>query len=129
MSWSRLFARYAWIIATREWTRFERVRPEVRLGTSAAAGAVIAPFVVFRWPAARLYWLLTGRRLPGVLGWLFLPPRVVVIPFRGEPNPPEIRDLLQRSEYNWQPGPGDIPAWFNAWSRLGQVLSWQTSPP
>jgi hypothetical protein len=125
MNWSRRLVRYAWIIALREWMRFERVRPEVRLGTSAFMGAVIAPFVVFGWPVARLWWLITGRRLPRPLGWLFPPPRVFVNTFGGDPNPPDIRELLKRPEYNWQPEPADIPRWLNAWSRVAQVVGWE----
>jgi hypothetical protein len=128
VKWSRLLVRYVLIIVLREWARFDRVRPEVRVGTSAFMGAVIAPFIVFGWPVARLWWLITGRRLPRPVGWLFPPPRMFVNPFRDDPNPPEIRELLQRPEYNWQPKPGDIPWWLNAWSRVGQVLEWQIPP-
>jgi hypothetical protein len=128
MSWSWLLARYAWIIALREWMRFDRVRPEVRLGTSAFMGAVLAPFVVFGWPVARLWWLLTGRRLPGRVGWLFPPPRVFADPFRGDPAPPDVRELMQRPEYTWQPEPGDIPRWLNAWGRVAQIIGWEIPP-
>jgi hypothetical protein len=128
VTWSRLLARYAWIIALREWVRFDRVRAEVRLGTSAFLGAVIAPFVTFGWPVARVWWLVTGKRLPRPLRWLFPPPRVFVNPFRGDPQPRDLRKLLERPEYNWEPEPGDIPRWLNAWSRFAQVLAWELPP-
>jgi hypothetical protein len=128
MSWPRLLARYAWIIALREWLRFARVRPEVRMGTTAFIGAVEAPFVIFGWPVARLWWLITGRRLPRPLGLLFPPPRVLADPFRGDPNPSDIRELLRRPEYNWQPEPGDIPRWLNGWVIVTQLLTWQIPP-
>ena len=128
MSWSRILARYALAIALREWVRCRRVKPEVRLGTTAIAGAVLSPFVVFGWPVARLYWLITGRRLPGALGWLYPPPRIFVNPIPPGAKPPDLRTLLERPEYNWQPGPGDIPVWLNRWSQLAQILAWEIPP-
>jgi hypothetical protein len=97
------------------------------MGTTAVIGAMTAPFA-FVWPVARLWWLLTGRRLPHPLGRLFPPPRVLVDPFRGDPNPSDIRELLKRPEYNWEPEPGDVPRWLNAWGIFGQVLGWELPP-
>jgi hypothetical protein len=57
MSLKRLLLRYSVAIGLREWTRCSRIRPEVRVGATAFAGAVISPFVVFVGPAARLYWI------------------------------------------------------------------------
>lgn len=64
MSWPRLLAGYAWAIGVREWSHWGRVRPEVRASAVVAAGVVIAPFVAFVGPVARLYWLVSGPR-PG----------------------------------------------------------------
>lgn len=98
------------------------------MGTTAFAGAVIAPFVVFVLPIARLYWLITGRRLPPPLGWLFGPPRILVNPFPPGERPTEIRELLDRPEYRWDPGSEDIPRWFRAWGLLTQILRWEIPP-
>lgn len=107
MSVKGLLLRYGWAIALPEWTRWSRIQPEVRVTTTAIAGALIAPFVVFVLPVGRLYWLMTGKRLPGPLGLVATPPRVLVNPFP-ESLPSEIRQLLERPENNWEPGPGDI---------------------
>ena len=87
--------RYGWIVGLREWARCNRIRPEVRVGTTAVAGAVIAPFVMFVAPVARLYWLITGRRLPRPFDCLTPRPYVLVDPFPDH-HPPEIRELLER---------------------------------
>ena len=121
-----LLLRYAFGIGLREWERCPRVRPEVRVGVTAAVGAVIAPFVVFVGPLSRLYWLITGRQPPRLFGCLSPHPYVVVVPF-GQHQPPEIREVLDRPEHQWEPGPGDIPRWYDLWARVGQALFWQ--PP
>ena len=113
------------MIGVREWARFDRVRPEMRIRTTATVGAMIAPFGAFVMPIARLHWLLTGKRLPGPLGSLFPPPTVVVNPFRADPGPPEIRELLERPEYNREPWPEGIPRWLDLWARATQVLFWE----
>jgi hypothetical protein len=125
MSWSRLLAWYGWIVALREWQRCRRVSSEVRVGVGATAGAVIAPFVVFVSPVARLYWLITGRRLPPPLGWLFPPPHILVNPFPADERPPEIRALLEPPGYDPEPGAQDIPPWLKHWVFFGQVLRWE----
>jgi hypothetical protein len=127
MSVKRLVVRYALAIGLREWTWCHRVRPEVRVGVAAFAGAVIAPFVVFVSPVARLYWLLTGRQLPGPFGLLTPQPHVLILPLP-ESRPPEIRELLEQSKYRWEPRPGDIPRWLSTWSRAAQILMWQIPP-
>ena len=103
-----------------------RVRPEVRVGVTAALGAVIAPFVVFVAPVSRLYWLITGKQPPRLFGFLSPQPYVVVVPFRHD-RPTEIREVLDRPEHHWEPGPGEIPRWYDLWARVAQALYWQ--PP
>jgi hypothetical protein len=126
MSMTGFFLRYGWAIGLREWLRWSRIRPEVRVRTTAVVGAVIAPFVVFVLPVGRVYWLITGRRLPGPLRLLATSPRIFVNPNPfPDSRPPEIRQLLERPEFKWEPGPGDIPRWFGAWTRVTQVLFWQ----
>jgi hypothetical protein len=73
-------------------------------------------------PVARLYWLFTGRRLPGIMGRVFPPPRVLVAVLR--PTPPA--DILAltpnpRPPKGW---PEDMPWWFRGWGRLGAALDW-----
>ncbi len=95
---------------------------------TAVVGAIIAPFVVFVSPLARLYWLITGRRLPQPFGWLFPPPRIFVNPFHAGERPAEIRELLERPDYNWERAPEDMPPWFRAWGFIAQVLRWEVPP-
>jgi hypothetical protein len=92
---------------------------------TALAGAVIAPFVVFVAPVARLYWLITGRRLSGPFGLMTPTSYIIVIPFN-EP-PAEVRELLQRRDYNPEPGSVDMPRWFRIWGWVAGILLWQ--PP
>lgn len=134
MTLKKLLLRYAFAIALREWTRCQRIRPQIRVGVTAAIGAVIAPFVVFVGPVARLYWLITGKQLLRPLGFVTPQPYVFISPSFSTNQPAEIRELLERPEYNWEPGPGDIPWWYDAWSRFGQALYWGpprglTTPP
>jgi hypothetical protein len=121
-----LLLRYGFAIGLREWQRCPRVRAEVRVGVAAGMGAVIAPFVVFAAPLLRLYWLLTGRQPPRLFGCLSPQPYVVFVPF-AQPQPPEIREVLARPEHQWEPGPGEIPRWYDLWARVGQALFWR--PP
>jgi hypothetical protein len=124
MTLKKLLLRYAFAVALREWTWCASIRPQIRVGVAAGVGAVIAPFVVFVHPAARLYWLVTGKQLLGRLRFVTPQPYVFVNPFRTS-RPDEIRELLERPEYNWEPGPGDIPWWQDAWVRLAQALYWE----
>jgi hypothetical protein len=121
-----LLLRYAFAIGLREWQRCSRVRPEVRVGVTAAIGAAVAPFVIFVAPVSRLYWLITGRQPPRLFGLLSRHPYVVVLPF-GQQTAPEIREVAERLEHGWEPGPGEIPRWYDVWARVGQALFWQ--PP
>jgi hypothetical protein len=120
------FMRYAFAVALREWNGCERVRPEVRVGVVAALGAVVAPFVVFIAPVSRLYWLVTGRQPPRLFGLLSPQPYVVSVPFK-EHRPPELAEILDRPEHQWEPSPGEISLWYDLWTRLAQALYWQ--PP
>lgn len=120
----RFLLRLGWAIGLREWVSCSRIRPEMRVRTVVFLGVIIAPFSVFVLPVIRLYWLITGRRLPRPLGLLDPAPHVFVNSFADYP-PPEIRQLLERPEYNWEPGPRDIPPWFNVWIRVTQALFWQ----
>jgi hypothetical protein len=87
---------------------------------------VIAPWVVFVRPAARILWLLTGWRPPRPFD-LISPCRYVVAnPFSVE-QPPEIRELLERPEYRWEPSADEIPRWLDMSVRLAQIISW--APP
>jgi hypothetical protein len=121
-----LLLRYAFAIGLREWQRCPRVRPEVRFGVTAALGAVIAPFVIFVVPVSRLYWLITGRQPPRLFGFLSRHPYIVVVPF-GQQTPPEICEVAERPEHRWEPGPDEIPRWYDLWARVAQALFWQ--PP
>jgi hypothetical protein len=53
---------------------------------------------------------------------------VFVNPFPGvvaDVEPPEIRELLNRPEYQWEPGPDDIPRWLDVWVRAAALVSLQ----
>jgi hypothetical protein len=123
MTIKRLAFRYGFAIGLNEWLGCRRVPPETRLTTTAVLGALIAPFVVFVGPAARLYWLITGRYVRAPFGVLIPPRDVVVNPFRHH-HPPEIRELMERPEHNWDPDPDGIACWYDTWVRVSQALYW-----
>ena len=85
-----------------------------------------APFVVFVAPISRLYWLITGRQPPRLFGFLSPHPYVVLVAFQQQ-QPPEIREVLERPDHQWEPGPGDIPRWYDLWARVAQAMYWH--PP
>jgi hypothetical protein len=108
-----LVLRYAFSVGLGEWQRCDRISPGVRVAVIAAMGALVAPFVVFVSPLARLYWLTTGKQPPRLFGFLSPHPYVVVMPFQ-LPHPQEIREVLDRPEHKWEPGPGDISRWYDS---------------
>jgi hypothetical protein len=126
VSVKRLLLRYVLLIGLREGMRCSAIRPQVRVGAAAFAGAVFAPFAVFVLPVARLYWLITGRQLPRPFSFLTPQPYVFTTGVRVN-NPPEIRELLEQPDYNWEPDRGDIARWWDIWARVGQALYWH--PP
>jgi len=86
--------RYAWRIGLREVLRSPRISAETRVVTIVLTGLLISPFVV----GSAIWWLLTGRRLPGRLGRWFPPPTTVFVnPIRGG-LAPDIREFLDRSK-------------------------------
>lgn len=95
------------------------------MGAVVFAGAVMAPFVVFVAPVARLYWLITGRRLPGPLGRWTPASYIVVIPFEDVP-PAQVRHLREQPEHNPEPAM-HTPRWLRVWTRVAGILLWQ--PP
>ena len=118
--------RCGWSVLVREWLRLQRIRPEVRLGVAAAAGAVVAPFVVFVAPMARLCWLISGRHLPWPLGITAPRPYVVVNPFETLENsfPADIRELVDRHGHTGERDLTDMSPLMDAWARVGQLLNW-----
>lgn len=96
MSWPRILARYTWAIALREWVRCGRVKAEVRLGTTAAAGApadanpphlrALMKHPEYSWqpgPADIPGWLNTWSRLAQLLAWQ-IPPKDLATVMRPE---------------------------------------------
>lgn len=86
----RFFRHYLWSITVRELSRSRMISPQAKVAVIALAGLVMSPFVV----GSFVWWLLTGKRLPGRLGrWLPSPSAVIVDPF-----PTQL--------------PADVRAWF-----------------
>jgi hypothetical protein len=79
MAHSKRFLRhYLWSIIVRELSRSRMISAEAKVGVIALAGLLMSPFVV----GSFVWWLLTGKRLPGRLGrWLPPPGAVIVHPF------------------------------------------------
>ena len=65
----RLLIRYGWTVAFRELLRTPRIPVELRRGSVILVGLLISPFVT----SASVWWLLTGKRIPGPLGAWFSP--------------------------------------------------------
>ena len=49
-------------------------------------------------------------------------------PFPADEGPAEIRELFDRPEYIWAPGPEHMPRWFRAWGFAAQVLRREIPP-
>lgn len=74
MSAKSLVLRWAYIAAWREVLRTSRIRAEIKAGVMFLGGLLVAPFVVVFFGTAFLWWLLTGKRLPGPIGRWTGPP-------------------------------------------------------
>lgn len=97
----RLLVRCVWGIAVREFARAEFVSAETRIAVIVLAGVVVAPFVVVLGGGSYLWWLITGRRLPGRLGRWLGPPAETFASQSGPKVaslPPDIREALSRRE-------------------------------
>jgi hypothetical protein len=88
----RVLRSYAWRIGVRELLRCRRIPGQARLTGIVGAGCLMSPFVV----GSAIWWLLTGKPLPGRLGHWFPPPtKVTVDPFRGRASS-EMRELFEQ---------------------------------
>jgi len=89
----RVLLRYVWTISFHELMRARAIPAEVRVGVLFLAGLLMVPFVL----ASYIWWLLSGKRLPGRLGRrLPLPNVVVVTPFPKN-LPADVHEVLTRS--------------------------------
>ena len=70
----RILLRWAWFFGWRELMRCKRVSAESRAGLMLLAAIPVAPAVAFTSAAAYVWWLATGKRLPGRLGQWIGPP-------------------------------------------------------
>lgn len=90
----RVLLRYVWTICFRELMRARAIPAEVRVGVLFLAGLLMVPFML----ASYIWWLLSGKRLPGRVGRrLPLPNVVVVIPFPKN-LPADVHEVLTRSK-------------------------------
>jgi hypothetical protein len=99
MGMQRFLLRWAWIAGSRELTRSQRVAAEDKVVLTVAAGIVVAPLVVFLFGGAYLWWLFTGKRIPGPVGrWIGAPSRLMMNahPKQTTQMPPEMRAALGR---------------------------------
>ncbi len=85
----RLLRHYIWSITVRELSRSRMISAEAKVGVIALTGVLVSPFVV----GSFVWWLLTGKRLPGRLGRWLPPPSAVVIvdPFHKQ-LPADVRE-------------------------------------
>lgn len=94
MSIKRLLVRYVWTVVLAELERSPHVSDEAKVfGVTLIGGLVVSPVVV----AAYVWWLITGRRLPGRLGtWVGSPAKLSFDPFPRRPLPKEVLEAMTR---------------------------------
>jgi hypothetical protein len=88
--------RFAWRVGLSEALRSPRISAETKVAIAAGITVLFSPFVL----SSAAWWLLTGRRLPGILGKCFPPPIRVSVNPRRRRRPPEERirrDLSTRA--------------------------------
>ncbi len=94
MSMKRLLVGYLWTVVLTELERSPRISDEAKVvGVTLLGGFVIAPVVV----GAYVWWLITGKRLPGRLGsWVGSPARLSFGSSPRRPPPKELREAVER---------------------------------
>jgi hypothetical protein len=101
MSAKGLVLRWAYIAAWREALRTQQITAESKAGVLFLAGLVVAPFVVVVFGGAFLWWLLTGKRLPGPIGRWTGPPAMAFLnayPKQLRRFPPDILAVMKKIE-------------------------------
>jgi hypothetical protein len=96
--------RYAWKNGLRELLRSPLISAEARVTSIVMMGLLISPFVL----GSAIWWLLTGKRLPGYLGRWFPPPTTVTVNPIPRGLAPDIREFLDRS-HTPDAAPGSEP--------------------
>lgn len=97
----RTLLRWACFFGWRELIRCKRVPAESRAGLIVLAAIPIAPAVTLTSSAAYVWWLATGKRLPGRLGkWLGPPSRfgMSAYPKQVVEMPPDIRSVFPNDD-------------------------------
>src|SRR5581483_2427960 len=87
-----------WTALRGEVLRTDLVSAETKTGLTVLAGLVVAPFVTILWGAATVWWLATGKRLPGWAGRIVGPPASWFLhadPKQLKQLPPEMRHALE----------------------------------
>ena len=94
MSIKRLLVGYLWTVVLTELERTARISDEAKVaGVTLLGGFVIAPVVV----GAYVWWLITGKRLPGRLGsWVGSPAKLSYGSIPRRPPPKEMSQAVQR---------------------------------
>jgi hypothetical protein len=94
MSIKRLLVGYLWTVVLTELERTPRISDEANVaGVTLLGGFVFAPVVV----GAYVWWLITGKRLPGRLGsWVGSPAKLSFGSIPRRPPPKEMRETMER---------------------------------
>jgi hypothetical protein len=101
MSAKGLVLRGACIAAWREALRSPQIPAETKAGALFLAGVVVAPFAVVFFGGSFLWWLLTGKRLPGPIGRWTGPPATALVnayPKQLRNLPPDILAVMKKIE-------------------------------
>lgn len=97
----RLILHWCLVVAVREMLRTPRVSAETKAGVVVLSGVLVSPLVVSVVGASLIWWLLTGKRLPGLLGRLIGPPALIFVnayPRQLRRLPPDIRAAFEKAE-------------------------------
>jgi hypothetical protein len=99
--------RFALLAAWREALRTPRVPADAKVSALFLVGAVASPFVVVISGTSFIWWLITGKRLPGRIGqWVGPPSRLGGgVPKQLTELPPDIRAAMARWDSREPPRP------------------------
>ncbi len=100
MSIKRLLVGYMWTVVLTELERTPRISDEAKVaGVTLLGGFVFAPVVV----GAYVWWLMTGKRLPGRLGrWVGSPAKLSFGSIPRRPPPKELSQAVERLRFRSQ---------------------------
>jgi len=90
----RMLRRYLWLVASRELMRSRLIPVQTKVVGVVYLALLMSPFLIGSW----VWWLITGKRLPGPLGRWLQPPTVAIVNAFPKRLPADMQDWLAASD-------------------------------